>query len=88
MWSLVVGALAGVLGLPSDPVAPYQPPREPFSCVVPAGGLQPDPCRQHDPRDSVSCVMPALFRGSLVGCAPARPPEGRTVPAAPRVGVR
>jgi hypothetical protein len=80
MWSLVVGALAGVLGLPSDPVAPYEPPREPFSCVVPAGSVQPDPCAGLDRRPGVSCVVPALFRGSLVTCPPGPRPEGRTVP--------
>jgi hypothetical protein len=80
MWSLVVGALAGVLGLPSDPVAPYQPPREPFSCVVPADGVQPDPCARLDRRPGVTCVVPVLFRGLLVTCAPWPRPEGRTLP--------
>jgi hypothetical protein len=83
MWSLVVAALAGAVTLPgpsADPVPPFRPDPSPSSCVVPAGALQPRDCHDRGRREPVSCVLPVVFRGSLVQCDPGRPPVGRVVP--------
>ena len=83
MWSLVVAALAGTVtlsGPSADPVPPFRPEPAPSSCVVPAGTLQLDPCQDRGRRESVSCVLPVVFEGSLVECDPERPPESHVVP--------